>query len=69
MRTEKEIRNKIKEVEKAYDHVLKGSMATVEINAPRALMQLSATSLLDGLYFALGEKRPKYEHERGKVNT
>lgn len=64
MKTEQEIRNKIKEVEKAYDHVLKGGFATVEINAPRALMQLSATSILDGLYFALGEKRPKYEHEK-----
>lgn len=64
MKTEQEIRNKIKEVEKAYDHVLKGGMATVEVNAPRALMQLSATSLLDGLYFALGKKRPEYEHEK-----
>ena len=63
MKTEKEIRDKIKEFEKAYDHVLKGSMATIDINAPRALMQLNATSLLDGLYFSLGEKRPKYEHE------
>ena len=71
MRTEKEIRQKIEEVEKANDHVLSGSMATVDVNAPRALMQLSTTSLLDGLYFALGEERPRYEHEEKdrKPNT
>ena len=68
MRTEEDIRKKIEEVEKGYAHVLRGSMATVEINAPRALMQLCATSMLDGLYFALGKERPKYEHEKGAIN-
>jgi hypothetical protein len=63
MRTEKEIRDKIKDVENSYRHVLDGSMATIEENAPRALMQLSATSILDGLYFSIGEERPQYEHE------
>lgn len=67
MRTEKEIRHKIKDVENGYAHVLKGSMATIVENAPRALMQLSATALLDGLYFSLGEKRPRYEHEKEMV--
>jgi hypothetical protein len=63
MRTEQEIKHMIKETEKRYDSVLKGSMATVVENAPRALMQLAATSVLDGLYFALGKDRPRYEHE------
>jgi len=63
MKTEKEIRAKIKEQENSYRYVLEGSMATIVENAPRALMQLSATSLLSGLYFALGEQRPRYEHE------
>ena len=63
MKTEKEIRAKIKDVEKGYEHVLTGGIATIVENAPRALMQLSATSLLNGLYFTLGEKHPKYEHE------
>jgi hypothetical protein len=63
MRTEEEIEEKIKEVEASYNHVLIGSMATIQINAPRALMQLQAVSILDGLYFSLGKKRPKYEHE------
>lgn len=64
MLTEKEIKAKIKEVEKSYEHVLKGSMSTIVENAPRALMQLSATSKLEGLYFCLGKKRPIYEHEK-----
>lgn len=64
MRSEAEIREKIKDVEKGYRHVLDGTMATVVENAPRALMQLFATSILDGLFFALGETRPRYEHEQ-----
>jgi hypothetical protein len=64
MKTEKEIKERIKMLEKNYRHVLTGSMATIDINAPRALMQLAATSTLDGLYFALGKERPKYEHEK-----
>jgi hypothetical protein len=63
MKTEIEIRARIKEVEDLNRHVLDGTMATVFENAPRALMQLAATSWLDGLYFSLGEKRPRYEHE------
>jgi hypothetical protein len=63
MKSEREIRAKIKEVEGDYRHVLDGTMATVFENAPRALMQLSATSQLDSLYFVLGVKRPQYEHE------
>jgi hypothetical protein len=66
MRSEQEIKDKIQEVENSYHHVLTGSMATVVENAPRALMQLSATAKLDGLYFALGKKRPQYEHEKAK---
>lgn len=64
MKNEKEIREEIKRIEKSSEHVLKGSFATIVENAPRALMQLQATSNLDGLYFSLGEKRPKYEFEK-----
>jgi len=64
MKTEKEIRKQIKEVEKNYEHVLTGSMATVFENAPRALMQLLATGILDGLFWAIGEERPKYGFEK-----
>jgi len=64
MRTEKEVREHIKVVEKAYKHVLDGSMATIVENALRALMQLTATSKLDSLYWVIGEVRPLYEHEK-----
>ena len=64
MKSEKQIRKMIKKVEESYNHVLTGSFATIVENSPRALMQLSATSTLDGLFFVLGEKRPKYEFEK-----
>ena len=66
MKSEKDIREKIKQIEKSYNHVLTGGFATIVENSPRALMQLSATSILDGLFFVLGKKRPKYEFEKGK---
>jgi hypothetical protein len=66
VRTEQEIRDKIKEIEKGYAHVLTGSFSTIDENAPRALMQLSATIMLDILYFVLGEKRPRYDIEKHK---
>lgn len=61
MKTEKEIRKEIIKVTKDYQHVLDCGPATVEINAPRALMQISARSALDTLYGTLGEKRPKFK--------
>jgi len=63
MRTETEIREKIKQIETDYNHILIGSFANIVTNAPRALMQLSATKLLEGLYFSLGENRPEYKFE------
>jgi len=41
VRTEKEIKDKITELERAYSHVLKGSIATVEVNARVRLVPLS----------------------------
>jgi hypothetical protein len=64
MKSEKEVRQQIKDIELKYDYLLKGSMATIENNAPRALMQLSVTSQLEALYWVLGKVRPRYEHER-----
>ncbi len=66
MKTEKEIRDKIIDIEKNYNHVLTGAFSTIFENAPKAMMQLSTTSILDGLYFSLGENRPKYEFEKNK---
>ena len=69
MKTEKEVRSEIAKVTKDYWHVLDCYPATVEINAPRALMQQSATSQLDTLYSVLGEKRPLYKcDDSSKIN-
>lgn len=56
MKTKEEIKARIREVELGYDHVLTGSLATIQINAPRALMQLKAESVLETLYWALGKE-------------
>jgi len=61
MKTEKEIRAAIKQTVKDYRHVLDCGPASVQINAPRALMQQTATVRLATLYEVLGEKRPKFE--------
>lgn len=54
MKTEKEIKAKIRELEKDHKHILTGSLATIAINAPRALGQLSAESALQHLHWVLG---------------
>lgn len=54
MKTQKEIEAKIKEVEISYEHVLTGSLATVGINAPRALEQNAAEAKLQALHWTLG---------------
>jgi len=56
MKTEQEVKNMIKEIEGYCAEVLTGSIATVNINAPRALMQISAESRLQILYWILGKK-------------
>lgn len=56
MKTQPEVEAKIKELEKAYEHVLNGSLATVQINAPRALQQIAAESRLQTLHWVLGRK-------------
>jgi hypothetical protein len=61
MKTEQEIRNQISHVVDENKHLLNCYPATVEINSPRALMQLTASTQLDVLYWALGEKRPKFK--------
>ena len=69
MKTEKEVREQVDKVIAQYKHVLDCSIATVYINAPRALMQLDAITKLDMLYFVLGEERPKfYCDEEGVID-
>ena len=64
MKTEKEIKEQIKKVTEGYQHVLDCKMATMDSNAPRALMQISAVAKLDTLYWVLGKKRPKFEYDK-----
>jgi hypothetical protein len=54
MKTEQEIKQQIKAIESGYSGVLTGTMATVDINAPRALMQFEAESRLRTLHWVLG---------------
>lgn len=63
LRTEKEIREQIKAVTESYKHVLDCKLAGIQINAPRALMQLEASAKLDTLYWTIGEKRPKFKYD------
>jgi hypothetical protein len=57
MVSEKQIRDKIKEINDNYHHVLHvGGCADVWTNAPRALMQCEAEAKLAILHWCLGEK-------------
>jgi len=56
MKTEKEIKTAIKNLEADYKHVLNGSLATIAINAPRALEQIAAESKLTMLYWVIGKE-------------
>lgn len=56
MKSKEEIETRIRETEDRFSHVLAGSAATVVINAPRALQQVSAEAELTALYWALGKK-------------
>jgi hypothetical protein len=56
MKTEQEIKTAIQKIEEDYKHVLTGSIATVAINAPRALMQMDAETKLNTLHWVIGTK-------------
>lgn len=56
MKTKQEIEAQIEKIESDYHHVLTGSLATININAPRALEQLGAESTLRSLHWVLGTK-------------
>ena len=69
MKTEKEIREEIKKVTEGNRHVLDCGLATIDINAPRALIQLAVMERLNALYYVLGEKRPRFEcDDSSKIN-
>lgn len=56
MKDKRAIEAEINRIATDNEHVLTGSLATVQINAPRALMQISAESRLATLYWVLGRK-------------
>ena len=60
MRTEEQIRARIKELEADERHSYKP--ASVFSNAPLAIIQTSIKSELNGLYFALGEVPPSQQN-------
>jgi hypothetical protein len=61
MQNEEDIKQQITEITKNYQHVLNCYPATIQINAPRAMMQSAAITKLDTLYKILGETRPKFK--------
>jgi len=64
MKNEEEIRKQIEDIHKNYYHVLhEGGLSTIDVNAPRALMQLETVTRLETLHWALGEE---YKHEYPK---
>jgi len=67
VKTEKEIREAIKRTMKAYKHVLDCGCASVQVNAPRALMQVQACAHLQTLYWALDEERPLFKCDDPKT--
>lgn len=60
-KTETEVLERIMNITKSYQHVLDCGPATVQVNAPRALMQVEACALLSALYWILGKQRPKFK--------
>ena len=70
MVTEKEVTAAVKEVVKDYKHVLGCGPASTAINAPRALMQLSALTKLSMLYWFIGKERPEFKcDDQSKLDT
>lgn len=55
MKTEAQIRQRIKQLHKDFDYALTGRVATVQINAPRALLQSVIEAELRSLHWTLDE--------------
>ena len=67
MRSEKDIRIRIAQIKQENEHLFSGSLATVEINAPRALGQIAVVNQLQVLSWTIGET---FNHEwEGKPNS
>jgi hypothetical protein len=55
MKSEKDIRIRIAQIKQDNEHLLSGSLATVDINAPRALGQVAVCNQLGALLWVIGE--------------
>lgn len=60
MRTEQEIRERIREITESFEYILTLPPASLQINAPRAIMQTTTKCNLEQLYWLLGEERPHF---------
>ena len=56
MKISREIESEIIRIKTSCKQVLTGSLATVDINAPRALMQITAEAKLRTLYWVLDKE-------------
>lgn len=63
MKSEQEVRDLIKKTTDQYGDVLCSGLASIDINAPRALMQLEGVTKLNALYYILGETRPRFTYD------
>lgn len=68
MKTAKDIRVRIGKIKQDFKHVLSGSPATIQINQPRAIMQISTILRLETLYWVLGENFV-HKWDKEKPNT
>ncbi len=64
MRSEQQVREQIAQTIKDFKYLLDLPLAKIQINAPRALMQISVVAQLDALYFVLNEERPKFVYDK-----
>lgn len=69
MKTEQEVREKIRKTTEQYQHVLDGGRASLLVNAPRALIQIEAITALNYLYWILSEKRPQFDYDTKEQDT
>ncbi len=66
MKSEEEIRERIKKVEAGYSHVLTGDVSNIFENAPRALMQIDSETQLVTLHWVLGLRYISKLKKRGE---
>ena len=62
MKTKTEVQAEIRRFTKERNYILRGELSTIQINAPRALMQLATVTKLETLHWVLGTKfKPKFK--------